>query len=176
MLSTCGGSSPSGQKGIAERGEKPLGREEPVADLLRGAASLRLPFTDAEEPQEGSGTFCSRTWPRATGLPSSARVMITCHSCWLLPCMIGSATTSTRPSFIGRRKSVVLLTPTANCPLSSTAAEAPRLAALSTAAAYTPPCTTPQGVWCCSSRSIQPRTSSPPISSIRRPEIRRNSL
>jgi hypothetical protein len=85
--------------------------------------------------QVGSGTFWSLSWPRATSLPSSLRVMITCQSCWLRPCMTGSATTSTRPSFIGRKKSVLLLTPTANCPLSSTAAEAPTLAALSTAVA-----------------------------------------
>jgi hypothetical protein len=78
--------------------------------------------------------FWSLTWPRATSFPSALRVMITCQSCWIWPWMIGSATTSTRPSFIGRKKSVLLLTPTATCPLSSTAAEAPMLAALSTAA------------------------------------------
>src|SRR6185312_12030154 len=67
----------------------------------------------------GSGTFCSRTRPWATSFPSSRRVMI------------GSATIATLPSRIDRRKSVELLTPTANCPWPKTAADAPTLATLS---------------------------------------------
>jgi acyl-CoA hydrolase len=89
--------------------------------------------SEDEDCLGGSGTFWSLTCPRATSLPSSARVMMTCQSCWSLPCTMGSASTSTRPSVIGRKKSVLLLTPTANCPLSSTAADAPTLAAVSTA-------------------------------------------
>ena len=45
------------------------------------------------------------------------------------PCWIGSATTSMRPVAIGRTKSVLLLTPTANWPRSITAELAPMLAA-----------------------------------------------
>ena len=43
----------------------------------------------------------------------------TCQSCWVRPCWIGSATTSIRPAVIGRTKSVLLLTPTANWPRST---------------------------------------------------------
>ena len=70
-------------------------------------------------------TFWSRTCPRARTLPSSAFEMMTCHNCWVAPWWIGSATTLTRPRVRGRSKSVMLLTPTANCPRSRTAAEAP---------------------------------------------------
>jgi hypothetical protein len=45
------------------------------------------------------------------------------------PCCTGSATTCSRPSVIERMKSVLLLTPTANCPSSATATLAPMLAA-----------------------------------------------
>ena len=61
-----------------------------------------------------------------------ARVSSTCQSCCVRPCWIGSATTSIRPSVMARRKSVLLLTPTANWPCSSTAVLAPMLAADST--------------------------------------------
>src|SRR6185437_7978845 len=82
-------------------------------------------------PCPGSGTFCSRTRPWATSFPSSRRVMVTLQSCCTRPWMIGSATIATLPSRIDRRKSVELLTPTANCPCSKTAADAPTLATLS---------------------------------------------
>ena len=45
----------------------------------------------------------------------------------------GTARTSRRPSRCERRKSVWLESPTANCPAASTAADAPRLHAVSTA-------------------------------------------
>ena len=57
----------------------------------------------------GSGTFCSRSWPRASALPRSS-VMVTSHSCWTRPCCRGSAITSARPEVAGRRKSVALYT------------------------------------------------------------------
>src|SRR5437868_9344918 len=39
----------------------------------------------AVAPEDGRSTFCKRTCPRATSLPSSARVMLTCQSCWVEP-------------------------------------------------------------------------------------------
>src|SRR4051794_33290592 len=90
------------------------------------------PEASLEAPVQLRGvTFCNRTEPRATSLPS-AFVTRTSQSCCTLPCCTGTASTSTRPSVIERRKSVELLTPTANCPRSTTAALAPILAALST--------------------------------------------
>ena len=115
----------------SSRGRRPAAGHPagPAGAVLRrprpGARARRL----TAQRQPGSGTFCRRTWPRATSLPSSARVSTTCHSCSVRPCWIGSATTSRRPAVIGRRKSVLLLTPTANWPRSATAALAPMLAA-----------------------------------------------
>ena len=101
----------------------PRSAARPPATLQDPRALFRVVLDPARarlgRQAPGSGTFCSRTWPRATSLPSSARVSTTCHSCRVRPCWIGSATTSSRPAVIGRRKSVLLLTPTANWPRSS---------------------------------------------------------
>jgi hypothetical protein len=47
------------------------------------------------------------------------RLRTTCHSCWVRPTWIGSATASTRPSRCARRKSVLLETPTTTCPVAA---------------------------------------------------------
>src|SRR5439155_7843478 len=102
-------------------------------------------------------TFCKRTSPMAMSLPAPS-VMSTCHSCWVRPCWTGVAVTVTRPSVIGRGKLVMLVTPTAIFPRSPAAALAPTLATDSMTVAYTPPCTTPHGVWWPGPRSTQPVT------------------
>jgi hypothetical protein len=52
----------------------------------------------------------------------------------------------------------MLVKPPATIPRLATAALAPRLAALSTAVAYTPPWTMPLGVWCSGPSPMWPTT------------------
>jgi len=113
-------------------------------------------------------TFCSRRLPRASSFPSPP-VIVMSQSCWVRPWMTAIASTDAVAVCVDRRKSVPLCRPTANCPRSATAADAPTLAALSTIVAYTPPCTTPHGVWCSGPRSTTPVTRCPVISANRRP-------
>src|SRR5581483_5810537 len=118
-----------------------------------GALDVHASPPSAGAAPAGRATFATRSWPVAISRPASSTIS-TCQSCKVRPCWIGHAVTSTRPTVTGRRKFVLLFTPTAYCPCWAANAEAPRLAADSTAVVYTPPWTIPQGWWCDSSRSM----------------------
>src|SRR5215213_5222658 len=81
-----------------ERSVHPRGDDTSDGEASGTQMSLfrRLLKNVFSETQPSAVTFCSRTCPRATVLPSS-RVISTCHNCWLCACCRGSATTRSWP-------------------------------------------------------------------------------
>jgi len=88
--------------------------------VRRAARSSHIPL--------GRSRFWRRTWPRAISFPSSGRRTSTCQSCCVRRWWMAVATTLSRRLPWGSRKSVILLTLTASCPLSLTASKAPTVA------------------------------------------------
>jgi hypothetical protein len=101
-----GAHDPRRARGPAERRRAAFQR--PAGHGALSASPVRL-------ARHGSGTFCSRTRPCATSLPS-ARLRSHCQTWAVRPWNTGLARTSSRPSRWARRNSVEFDSPTANWP------------------------------------------------------------